>query len=179
MKRFLKEAGGADQYADVRIEWIRHHTPELAIFDGGRKIQTIDLSPYNYAGLHQLFRTHFPARGSATAGRALSDERAGAPTATATNTTSSTTTTTSSSARPAVPAPLRLHDAALPQPASGGWRAADTPASEIAASNLLLLLTCATAAFALLAGALLARRCALRRRAASPKFGPKTAAMDV
>ena len=176
MKRFLKETGGADQYADVRIEWIRHHTPELAIFNGGVKVQTIDLSPYNYAGLHELFRTHFTRR-SAAAGRALSGELASAPNVN-TNTTSSTSTT-NSIARLAVPAPLRFNDAALPQPASGGWRAVDTSISEIAASNLLLLLTGATAALALVAAALLARRCALRRRAASPKFGPKSAAMDV
>ena len=75
MKRFLKESGGVDQYPSVRIEWIRHHTPELAIFRDGSKIQTIDLSGYNYNGLHELFSKHF-----ARAGRALADADAGGST---------------------------------------------------------------------------------------------------
>ena len=76
MKRFLKERGGIDQYNGVRIEWIRHHTPELIVTDENGKQSTIDLSVYKYADLHALFRKKFALKSTvesatATTGRAL------------------------------------------------------------------------------------------------------------
>ena len=43
MKRFLKESGGVSEYPDVTIEWIRHHNPDLAIYQNGVKIQTMSI----------------------------------------------------------------------------------------------------------------------------------------
>ena len=76
MKRFLKEAGGVDLYANVTISWIRHHNPELTvIYDTGQR-KTIDLSKYNYHGLHKLFASYFGRpRSERRSGRALSDDR--------------------------------------------------------------------------------------------------------
>ena len=60
MKRFLKEAGGIDQYPDVAIQWIFHHEPELLVFDAaGTQIRKIDLASYNYQELHDLFKKTF------------------------------------------------------------------------------------------------------------------------
>ena len=56
-------------YANVTVRWIRHHNPELTvIYDTGLQ-KTIDLSKYNYHGLHKLFTAYF--------GVPLSDERSG------------------------------------------------------------------------------------------------------
>ena len=64
MKRFLKEAGGIDQYPDVKIEWIFHHNPDLFVFQDGKQLQSIDLSRYDYEGLHTLFKQHFRTSGA-------------------------------------------------------------------------------------------------------------------
>lgn len=143
MKRFLKEAGGVDQYSDVTIKWIRHHNPDLEVFVDGRKTQTIDLSGYSTSGLHELFSRHFVRRGAARAGRSLGEDSnanssavpvVSSPTAVTATTTATTSPAISSadsanggaiaSATPPTPS-LRSHDAALPKPV---WRqAADTP----------------------------------------------------
>jgi hypothetical protein len=60
VKRFLKEAGGIDQYPDVSITWIFHHEPQLFVYDAlGRQVNKIDLATYDYAALHRLFKTSF------------------------------------------------------------------------------------------------------------------------
>lgn len=60
MKRFLKEAGGIDQYPDVSVTWIFHHEPQLFVYDAlGRQVNKIDLATYDYAALHRLFKTSF------------------------------------------------------------------------------------------------------------------------
>ena len=60
MKRFLKEAGGIDQYPDVSITWIFHHEPQLFVYDAlGRQVNKIDLATFDYPALHRLFQTNF------------------------------------------------------------------------------------------------------------------------
>lgn len=182
MKRFLKESGGVSEYPDVTIEWIRHHNPDLAIYQNGVKIQTIDLSPYKYNALHELFASHFSRRGT---GRALAaveasvgaqvraaeafDEvaLAGATAAPAINPNTSTSTSNST------PAPRSSHDAALPQPVVDGWQAADLSMIVGAGDGLLVphwTLVYLLAALALVA---LARCVVLQRRP------PKHPALDV
>lgn len=76
----MKQPGGVDLYAGVKIEWIPHHNPDLSIFgDDGKLEQKIDLSTYDYDALHALFKKHFrpnaaagAAAAGAAAGRALS-----------------------------------------------------------------------------------------------------------
>jgi len=59
VKRFLKEPGGVDQYKAVTIQWIRHHNPDLTIYNDDHTSTTIDLSGYSYQQLHKLFREQF------------------------------------------------------------------------------------------------------------------------
>ena len=69
----MKSKGGVDQYPDVKLEWIRHHNPDLSIYDAGKLIRTIDLSKYNYIQLHDLFHKNFWKVGDPQPGRALQD----------------------------------------------------------------------------------------------------------
>jgi hypothetical protein len=59
VKRFLKEPGGVDQYSMVKIEWIRHHNPDLVVEDDDGRKRTLDLSMYSYKQLHALFQAEF------------------------------------------------------------------------------------------------------------------------
>ena len=149
VKRFLKSSGGVDEYPDVRLDWIRHHTPELAIFENNVKVKTIDLSSYNHEGLHTLFSSHFTRR---AAGRALADSTAAEPPKVpATNAVASLVggvgganqaranasgaiantgaDTAATTILPAAANAARLSrssdDAALPQPVLDGWQDAD------------------------------------------------------
>ena len=143
-----------DEYPDVRIEWIRHHNPELAVFVDGAKTQTIDLSGYNYGALHRLFASHFTRR---QAGRAL-----------AVDAEHSANRSVNSTGAP-VPAPVRSYDAAVPKPTPSGWHAADVDRiAELGSPTYLVLLALSAIALVLLA------RCSLRRPAPS-----KPPAMDV
>ena len=68
----MKQPGGVDLYAGVKIEWIPHHNPDLSIFgDDGKLEQKIDLSTYDYDALHALFKKHF--RPNAAAGAAAAE----------------------------------------------------------------------------------------------------------
>jgi len=73
VKQFLKASGGVDQYPDVKLEWIRHHSPELTIYEDGRAAHTVDLSKLDYPGLHTLFSQHFPKAGDAASRRLRGD----------------------------------------------------------------------------------------------------------
>lgn len=158
-----------DQYPAVRLDWIRHHNPELAIFENGAKTQTIDLSPYKYDALHELFTRHF------TRGHARRLDEASASSAVPlplprrhTNATSNSSTIT--------PAPRSSHDAALPQPVSDGWQAAD-PSMIVAGVDSLPISRVWTLALLFLFAAVVIvglTRCLLGRRA-----GPKPPALDV
>ena len=123
VKRFLKEAGGIDQYEKVTIEWIPHHNPDLILFNDGKEVKTIDLSGYTTEGLHVLFKQYFRKKGSDTSGRLLlqNDDAANATSATL----------------GAMASPL-LHDARSPKPQqiSPGGAAAEPTADGAAAAVL-------------------------------------------
>ena len=113
------------EYPDVRIDWIRHRTPSLAVFEDGVKVQTIDLSSYNFDALHTLFSGHFVRR---QAGRAL-DESPAVPGSASVNSSGGgsarAAAVDAASSSSSSPTPVRSNDAALPQPALSGWQAAD------------------------------------------------------
>ena len=119
----MKAPGGVDQYPSVTIEWIRHHNPELNIInEQGRTTKTIDLSAYNYDGLHKLFSSYFTRRNSG--GRLLGDAHNS-------NSSSSSSSSNSESAGAAahLSTSLRSNDAALPSTDSFGGHAADDSAA--------------------------------------------------
>ena len=43
----------------VKIEWIRHHNPDLVVEDDDGRKRTLDLSMYSYKQLHALFQAEF------------------------------------------------------------------------------------------------------------------------
>jgi hypothetical protein len=57
VKKFLKEPGGIDQYANLKVNWIRGRTPELVIYDNGAQIEKISLESYTFGGLHKMAAT--------------------------------------------------------------------------------------------------------------------------
>ena len=136
-----------DQYPDVKIEWIRHHNPELNVIDeNGKTFKTIDLGPYDFKALHELFAKYFTKLGQ---GRMLGGSEGGggaAGTTTINNSSGSSgsgspiTVTISSTdgvddaARHPHPTPLRPNEAALPQ--TLGRQAADD--AQRAPEDLLL-----------------------------------------
>lgn len=126
MKRFLKETGGIDQYPDVKIEWIFHHNPDLFVYENGRQVSSIDLSRYDYEGLHKLFAQHFRTKAMVAAGAEP------APEAAAHRALASDGHTPSSS-----PHALQ-YDANAPQPSSGWWFADSL--AEIGLSTTLMCL---------------------------------------
>ena len=61
-------------YKNVKIEWIRHHNPDLEIFDErGKVLRKIDLSAYDFNGLHVLFSSYFAKAKAGGSDRRLSD----------------------------------------------------------------------------------------------------------
>ena len=145
MKRFLKEKNGIDQYPDVSIEWIRHHNPDLTIYENGKPIQTIDLGRYNYNQLHELFQTHFAKRGSLLGGRMLSGATDGSEEllSVSSNSSSQAATATAATARarggaafPSTTSERAHHDAALPQPDGDDLSLRGRQAAELAALSL-------------------------------------------
>lgn len=54
MKKFLKEAGGIDQYPGMKVNWIRGRNPEIAIFDNGIEVEKFSLESYTFSGLHKM-----------------------------------------------------------------------------------------------------------------------------
>ena len=126
MKRFLKEAGGIDQYPDVKIEWIFHHNPDLFVFQDGKQVQSIDLSRYDYEGLHTLFKQNFRTKAMVAAGGDAPEAPSHRALASDGHAPSST------------PHAL-LHDANAPQPDSG-WRFADSLAEVGISTTVLCLL---------------------------------------
>lgn len=75
MKKFLKEAGGADLYGDLEVRWQRGHDPELEVgrcVDASGKVeqhwtQKMSLAPFTTEQLHYLMQCHgmTPKRGAA------------------------------------------------------------------------------------------------------------------
>jgi hypothetical protein len=115
-----------DLYPDVRLEWIRHHNPDLDIYDeSGKHLQKIDLSRYDYAGLHELFHSHFWKKGDPVQqGRALLDDEAALIALRSENASADGVGNVRS---PALH--HEHHDADLPQPKSLGRPAADPSSS--------------------------------------------------
>jgi len=130
VKRFLKDHGGIDQYPDVSIEWLRHHNPDLTIYENGKVLQTIDLSRYNHKQLHELFAQHFARSGRMLTGTERGEE--------------SSSTSSDSNSSDAMPRsrPQKnresAHDAALPQPndSSRGRQAAELQPLSSSAADL-------------------------------------------
>jgi hypothetical protein len=61
----LKQPGGADQYEEVKISWIRGTDPTLFVYDEhGGVIKKIKLAKYDFAQLHVLFSANFKRRES-------------------------------------------------------------------------------------------------------------------
>lgn len=57
----------------MKIEWIRHHNPDLEIInENGVTQKKVDLSKYNYQGLHKLFAANFRKKTESSGGRLLS-----------------------------------------------------------------------------------------------------------
>lgn len=185
-----------DQYPDVRIEWIRHHNPELDIFENGRKVQTIDLSPYTTTKLHDLFSKHFTRTG--THGRSLGETTnvTGQASSSATSiisTSPSTSTivsgstsagTNNSSVALSAAPPLRPNDTVLPLPhrrqavdamiAAAAARPSAAPPTATASGVNEVPTYALLAASSGLVLALLSR-CVVQRR----HRAPKAAAMEV
>lgn len=54
-KRFVKEAGHADSYEGLKVNYIPGHTPELVLFDDdGQETERIDITKYKTTELHDL-----------------------------------------------------------------------------------------------------------------------------
>ena len=153
----------------MRVEWIRHHNPDLVITDGTQKLPTIDLSGYSFTKLHELFSQHFPR---SRKGRALADAVDGPSDEFRRIDGNSSSIVADASA-----SSLRINEATLPQPISYGWQLADVTFAGMSVASLptyLLALTGAYCAVALVLG--LARR---HRHRHAASLAAKPAAMDV
>lgn len=55
MKRFVKEAGHADSYAGLTVDYVRGKKPHLILLDdAGAETERVDLAPYTTDELHAL-----------------------------------------------------------------------------------------------------------------------------
>lgn len=155
----MKAPGGVSEYPDVAIEWIRHHTPELNIInEQGKQIRTIDLSRYDYDGLHKLFASYFARRGS---GRMLADEVTNAN-----SSSSSSSQQVSTEATASRSTPPRTNDATLPSPDPIGWGVAENSSRVVMRGMYALHDSYYTfiLLFAGMLGVVSAVRCVSRRR---------------
>lgn len=57
VKKFVIDAGNADSYIGLRINFIPHHSPVLIMLDenGGEEYQ-IDIAEYSFDGLHEFLQ---------------------------------------------------------------------------------------------------------------------------
>jgi len=53
---FVRDTGQADRYADLKVNYINHHNPDLVLFDeAGEEVQRIDLTRIRtLANIHKL-----------------------------------------------------------------------------------------------------------------------------
>ena len=57
VKRFVKEEGHADTYAELTVDYIKGHNPDLVIFDDALvEIERIDLSLMKTDEIHDLMK---------------------------------------------------------------------------------------------------------------------------
>jgi hypothetical protein len=56
VRNFLKTSERWKDYADVDVQWIRHHNPDLVILDssGDKVVKRFDLNGYTEERLEQL-----------------------------------------------------------------------------------------------------------------------------
>jgi len=55
VKRFVKEAGHADSYAGLTVDYVRGKKPHLILLDdAGAETERVDLAPYTTDELHAL-----------------------------------------------------------------------------------------------------------------------------
>lgn len=59
MKRFLKEAGHADQYKDLEIKWVGGAKPVLKVLDDDNEIvDQYDLAQFKLDEIHTVLQKH-------------------------------------------------------------------------------------------------------------------------
>jgi len=56
VRKFLKNAGHADTYRDLEIQWKNGASPTLIIYDDDDVIEKVNLERYSTKGLHDLMK---------------------------------------------------------------------------------------------------------------------------
>ncbi|KAJ1446693.1 Sep15/SelM redox domain-containing protein [Pelagophyceae sp. CCMP2097] len=57
VKRFVKEAGHADSYRELTVDYIQGHNPDLVILgDDGAELERVDLSAMTTDEIHDLMK---------------------------------------------------------------------------------------------------------------------------
>ena len=56
LRKFLK-TDRFKEWADLDMQWIRHHNPDLVILDGERVVERIDLNGYSEARVEKLLES--------------------------------------------------------------------------------------------------------------------------
>lgn len=54
VSKFLKEAGGIDQYPNLKVLWVYGADPNLSIFEDGSEIEKLSLESFTFDGMHKM-----------------------------------------------------------------------------------------------------------------------------